>query len=129
MHPTLAVATIAALAAAPSAMSGVTHHREHVGQCFTTAVAKVETRLVDGDTPVKGSGSAIELADGHYNVSYDTLPAIERSRPGDPIKLCVIALPHACPKGDHRGIAYRGRNLRTGLTWKATDAEHGCGGA
>lgn len=126
---------LAALPAAPATagprtiVSGVTHQPEHVGQCFHTRVKLVATRLEDNGRPVPDSGSAIELTDGHYNESYDQLPGIDRSRPGDPVRLCVIALPHHCPPGDTRGILYRGRNLRTGLSWKANDAEHMCGGA
>ena len=112
-----------------AAWSDVTHRSEYRGECFTTRVKRVETRLEDNGRPVAGSGSAIVLADGHYNVSYDQLPGIDRSRPGDPVRLCVVAVPRHCPAGDNRGITYRGKNLRTGLSWRAPDAEHMCGGA
>jgi hypothetical protein len=110
-------------------VSGVTHRPERVGQCFLSRVKRLATRLEDNGRPVPDSGSAMELADGHYNVSYDQLRGIDRSRPGDPVRLCVTALPRRCPPGDTRGILYRGRNLRTGLGWTASDAEHMCGGA
>ncbi len=128
----LAMALMAAPAsAAPrSIVSGVTKHREHVGECFATKVLRVENRLEDGSGQfMANSGSAIVLADGHYNVGYDQLPAIDTSRPGDRIRLYVIKLPTHCPRGDTRGILYRGMNLRTGLSWKAIDSEHICGGA
>jgi len=113
-----------------SIVSSVTKHRQHIGQCFSTRVLRVENRLVDGDGRyVPNSGSAIAFADGHYNVSYDQLKAIDQSRPGDRVSLCVISIPRGCPSGDTRGIGYRGKNLRTGLTWRATDTEHLCGGA
>jgi hypothetical protein len=129
---TIAVAVAAALAvrASPrSIFSDVTHKREHVGQCFLTRVARVETRLGDNEGPVPGSGSQIELADGHVNVSYDQIPAIDHSKVGDPVRLCVSRLPTHCPPGDHRGITYRVKNLRTGGRWTLPDAEHMCGGA
>ena len=119
----------AALAGDRAGWSDVTHRSEYRGECFTTRVKRVETRLEDNGRPVADSGSAIVLADGHYNVSYDQLPGIDRSRPGDPVRLCVVAVPSHCPAGDNRGITYRGRNLRTGLFWRAADAEHMCGGA
>ena len=126
----LMLALTSASLAQPRAMaSSVTRRPEHLGQCFITRVKRVEARLEDHGRFVAGSGSAIELADGHYNVDYDQIPAIDRSRPGDAVRLCVIALPRHCPPGDTRGIRYRGRNLRTGLGWKAADAEHMCGGA
>ncbi len=110
-------------------VSGLTHRPERLGQCFLTRVKRVETRLEDNGKSIVGSGSAIELADGHYNVDYEQLPGIDRSRRGDLARLCVIALPGRCPAGDTRGLFYRGENLRTGLSWKAHDAEHMCGGA
>jgi hypothetical protein len=119
----------AAQAAPRSVVSSITMRPERLGQCFTTRVKRVETRLEEDGEPVSDSGSAIVLRDGHYNVDYGQLPAIDRSRPGDPVKLCVIALPSHCPRGDTRGIRYHGRNLRTGLSWQANDAEHMCGGA
>ena len=121
--------TGSAAAGSRAAYSDVTHRSEHLGQCFTSRVKHVESRLEDNGRPVADSGSAIVLADGHYNVSYEQLRGIDRSRPGDLIRLCVVAVPRHCPAGDHRGITYRGRNLRTGLSWRATDAEHFCGGA
>jgi hypothetical protein len=129
---TFAIGVAAALAASASQrsiLSDVTHKREHVGQCFRTRVERVETRLVDEHGPVPGSGSQIELADGHLNVSYDQIPMIDASKIGDPVKLCVIRLPTHCPAGDHRGITYRARNLRTGGRWTLPDSEHFCGGA
>ena len=126
---------LAALLATPAGagprvvVSSVTHRPEHLGQCFLTRVRRVANRLEDNGKPVPDSGSAIELADGHYNDDYDQLPGIDRSRRGYRVRLCVIALPRHCPAGDTRGIRYLGRNLRTGLSWKAADAEHMCGGA
>jgi hypothetical protein len=126
----LACLTTASAGAQPRLVISVATHRpEFVGQCFATEVRKVETRLVDNGQEIPGSGSEIELADGHVNTDYDQLPGIDRSRPGDPVRLCVISLPRRCPKGDTRGIRYRGRNLRTGLGWVAMDSEHMCGGA
>jgi hypothetical protein len=124
----LALAGVAA-ASDRAARSDITHRTERVGQCFDTRVKHVETRLEDNGEPVEDSGSAIVLVDGHYNVSYEQLRGMDRSRPGDRVRLCVIAVPRHCPAGDNRGITYRGRNLRTGLSWRAMDAEHMCGGA
>ncbi|MFL5295287.1 MAG: hypothetical protein ACJ798_02785 [Phenylobacterium sp.] len=130
MQALILAAMVALAASSPSIVSGVTRHREHLGQCFLTRVLRVETRLGDGQGHnVPGSGSAIAFADGHYNVSYETLAAIDGSRRDDPVKLCVIHVPRGCPPGDHRGILYRGQNLRTHRSWKATDTEHICGGA
>ena len=57
-----------------------------IGECVDTTIKAVETRLVDGQTnkPVPGSGSAVSFTNGGYQVSYETVPAIERSKAGDP---------------------------------------------
>ena len=104
---------------------------KRVGQCVTTTVRKVETRLTDGaaNRPVLGSGSAIEFEDGGYQVSYDQERAVDRSRPGDPVQLCLVAVPENCPPGDERGRMYRATNLRTHGAWTLPDSEHSCGGA
>jgi hypothetical protein len=103
----------------------------HVGECAATTVAKVETRLMDGATgqPMPGSGSAIAFANGGYQVSYDQVAAVDRSRPGDPVKICLVSIPRHCPPGDTRGRTYRTTNLRTGGVWTLPDSEHMCGGA
>jgi hypothetical protein len=102
-----------------------------VGQCVSTKVKSVETRLVDGATgkPMPGSGSAISYANGGYGVSYDTVAAVERARAGDPIRLCLVSTPKGCPKGDDRGKVYRATDQRTRQSWSLPDAEHMCGGA
>jgi hypothetical protein len=126
------LAPAAAFAASRSVVSSITHRPEHVGQCFTTTVRHVGQRLTDSATgrEVAGSGSRIVLADGHETLGYDAVKAIDLSRPGDPVRLCVLHLPPpACPHGDTRNIVYRGRNLRTGMSWESSDSAHPCDGA
>ncbi len=102
-----------------------------VGDCTSTAVKKVGTRLEDGSTgqPMPGSGSAIEFENGGYQVSYDQEAAVDRSRPGDPVRMCLVSIPKNCPPGDNRGRMYKTTNLRTHGSWTLPDAEHTCGGA
>jgi hypothetical protein len=95
-----------------------------VGQCVTTAITKVGTRL---DT--LGSGSALSFENGGDQVGYDTVPAIEHSRAGDRVRMCLVSIPRHCPKGDDRGRVYRTTNLRTHQTWTMADSAHMCGGA
>jgi len=96
-----------------------------VGQCTTTTIKAIETRL-DG---VADSGDAVEYASGGYGVSYDQVPALHSARKGDTVKLCLAALPKDCPKGDDRGKTYRATDMRTHKSWELPDAEHMCGGA
>jgi uncharacterized protein len=95
------------------------------GACSLTAVSRIESRLEGAPD----SGSAIEEANGAYQVSYDEIPAIQRSRSGDPVLLCLVSIPTDCPPHDNRGRVYAGANLRTLGAWSAPDAEHMCGGA
>jgi hypothetical protein len=119
--------------AAPPAslVSGLTHRTEHAGQCFSTRVRRVENRLQEGENGpfIRGSGSALRMTDGHYIVDENQVKAMDRSRSGDRIRMCVRELPANCPPGDTRGIVYRVRDLTTGLRWTSSDSEHSCGGA
>lgn len=96
-----------------------------VGECVNTRITNVGTRLED--TP--GSGSAVSFENGGDQVGYDTVPAIEHSKVGDPVRMCLVSIPTGCPKGDDRGRVYRTTNLRTHQTWEMADSSHMCGGA
>ncbi len=107
-----------------------------IGACSRTTVNEILYRLGSTDAngvviPIAGSGSAISYTNGGYQVSYDTVPAIHRSREGDPVELCLTFVPDCreAPRGDVRGRIYRARNLRTGGTWTLPDSQHSCGGA
>lgn len=96
-----------------------------IGDCVDTAVKQVSNRL-DG---VPDSGSAIEYRNGGYQVSYETVDAVQQSRAGDLVHLCLVFVPDECPPGDERGKVYAATDRRTGQTWSLPDAEHMCGGA
>lgn len=101
------------------------------GTCAFTHVARISQRPEDGVTHrvIPNSGSAVTFANGLYQVSYDQVGAVNRSRRGDPVYICLMKLPTNCPPGDHRGKLYTTTNLRTEEAWTLPDAEHGCGGA
>jgi hypothetical protein len=96
----------------------------HIGQCAKTKIIWIGTRL---GTP--GSGSAVKFANGGYQVSYSTVPAITHSQVGDRVRMCLVSVPKHCPPGDHRGKKYKTTNLRTHKHWTLYDSEHLCGGA
>jgi len=98
---------------------------QRVGQCVETRIKEVSTRL-EG---VSDSGSAVEFENGGYQVSYDQVPAVDNSRAGDPVTLCLVSIPKGCPPGDDRGRRYRATNKRTHQGWTLPDAPHMCGGA
>jgi len=96
-----------------------------IGQCTVTEIKSIGSRLAGN----LSSGSAVTYANGGYQVSYNMIAQITRSRVGDPVRLCLTSLPRDCPKGDDRGKTYRATNLRTDESWELPDAAHGCGGA
>jgi hypothetical protein len=102
-----------------------------VGTCVLTRIARVEHRLQSGPNGpfVPDSGSAVRFINGGYQVSYEELDAVSHSRGGDPVYLCLMALPRDCPPGDTRGRIYTTTNLRTMQSWTMPDSEHACGGA
>ncbi len=104
--------------------SGANVPRE-VGRCVDTQIAELGSRLKG----VPDSGSAIGYANGLYGVSYELVGALTRSRVGDPVRLCLVAIPEDCPPGDDRGKVYAAVNGRTKERWELPDAEHMCGGA
>jgi len=100
------------------------------GYCALTKVKEVANRLEDAPGhPVAGSGSDIEETNGGNQVSYEQIPAVDASRAGDAVVLCLVSLPKDCPPGDERGKVYAGADLRTLRAWSLPDAEHMCGGA
>jgi hypothetical protein len=123
---TTTTTTPAAVAApAPTDVAQDSGPMVKVGDCTSTTVKTIGSRLEGAPD----SGSAIEYDNGVSQVSYDTIPGITHSQPGDAVKLCLAELPTNCPPGDTRGSIYSATNQRTGETWKEADSEHSCGGA
>ena len=77
------------------------------------------------------SGSAITFSNGGYQVSYEKIPAIHRSKLGDKVKVCLTYKPNCshARRGDQRGRVYETTNLRTNERWALPDSSHMCGGA
>jgi len=103
----------------------------HVGECVNTTIVLIGTRFQDGTTNqnIPGSGSSVEFKNGGYQVSYETVSAIEHSKVGDPVRMCLVSIPDNCPKGDYRGRVYLTTNMRTHQSWREANSEHECGGA
>ncbi len=127
-------ALAAALVVAPLPVSGQARVGSAMptvaGTCAFTRVTRVHHRLVGEDNrPIRDSGSAVQLANGVYGVSYEQLPAVDTSRAGDRVLTCLVSIPRGCPPGDNRGRVYTTTNLRTEQSWTLPDAAHRCGGA
>ena len=95
-----------------------------VGSCEVTRV-----KLIANRNDITRDGTVMTFTNGLVQISYDIVPQIFRSRPGDKVTNCVVSLPQNCPPGDTRGIYYRTRNWRTGEHWTLPDSQHECGGA
>jgi len=121
----------AELAGAAPAASGSLPTR--VGQCAMTQIAGIGDRFGNALAPLNGQdgdpGTGISFANGSDQVSYQREAAIERSRVGDPVRMCLVEIPKDCPPGDDRGKVYTTTNLRTGEAWSLADSQHRCGGA
>jgi hypothetical protein len=127
---TLAVALIAAPFPALAQTRVGTAIPTRVGTCAFTRVTGVHQRLEgENHREMQGSGSAVELANGVYGVSYEQVPAVQASRRGDRVITCLISIPQRCPPGDARGRVYTTTNLRTEESWTLPDSQHRCGGA
>jgi uncharacterized protein len=99
------------------------------GQCVTTQVASVTSRL-EGEPPGSfESGSAINFTNGGHQVSYEAEAGVIASKRGDRVVMCLTTIPRACPPGDDRGRYYTVTNLRTRASWSLPDSQHLCGGA
>ena len=124
----LAVAAFVHLEAAEALARGDRHYPiARVGQCVNSRITAIHARL-EGD-PNFESGVGVELANGIYGVSYDSVRAVRRSRVGDRVRSCLVSIPRGCPPGDDRGRLYRTTNLRTRQSWTLPDSQHSCGGA
>jgi hypothetical protein len=98
--------------------------------CGGAIITQITNRLQDQNgTPDPDSGSAVVFNNGGYNVSYDTIPAIQKSKVGQHVMICLVYVPEGCPPGDDRSRVYTVTNLTTLESWTLPDAEHMCGGA
>ena len=114
---------------------------QKVGACTDSTIMEKNTRF-EGAVAGEAGGEvnvlvAAEL--GLYIQSVSGLPDSANADKymystndfaiGDKIKLCLIALPEDCPKGDDRGKVYTVTNYKNDKSFTGVDAWHLCGGA
>jgi hypothetical protein len=117
--------TVVAIASALTATAANAAMPTRVGQCVTTTISQMSSRL-EGDP---SSGSAVVYANDASQVSYDVEPSVRGWRAGDRVTMCLVSLPTNCPPGDTRGSVYKVTNPRAGTSWTEADSAHSCGGA
>ena len=102
-----------------------------VGKCADTFIQRTGNRFGESltETQAEGIGTSVNLTNGIYLVSYEYIVQVQRSRPGDKVKLCLLAIPEDCPPGDDRGRVYSLLNYRTNGYTEMPDSQHMCGGA
>lgn len=122
MRASLSIAALVAGLAGPAVAQDIP---TTVGECVRTTIKEIASRL-EG---MPDSGDAVAYANGLYGVSYDVVVGLRMSRAGDPVELCLVALPEDCPPGDERGKLYSATNLKNNESWELPDAQHMCGGA
>ncbi|TIP02939.1 MAG: hypothetical protein E5X72_18595 [Mesorhizobium sp.] len=102
-----------------------------IGNCGFTHIKTLTARL--GDDPLETvspeAGSAATFTNGGTAVSYDRDPGLATSKVGDPVVMCLIAIPRDCPKDDLRGRVYYAVDLAAKGAWALPDSQHMCGGA
>ncbi len=94
-------------------------------QCGGGIVTEVGSRLEGRPS----SGSSIRFNNDGGSVSEEIVPAIQHSRVGDHVMICLVYIPKDCPAGDDRGSEYTVTNLRNLESWTLPSSQHGCGGA
>jgi hypothetical protein len=98
-----------------------------LGECVNTQISWLGSRLeAQDEQPVPGSGSAVQFADGLYQVSRKEEAPIQSSQMGDPVSICRVALPKNCPP-NVQGKIYKTTNLRLKASWTLADSDHVCG--
>lgn len=97
-----------------------------IGDCSATTVLDVHPRL-DMEDPDFSAGIGIDYANEGYGVSYSREEPVARSKPGDPVVLCLIEIDRDCPP-DSGGRLFLTTNQRTGESWILPDTQHTCGG-
>jgi len=84
--------------------------------CEATSIKEIGSRL-KGENQ-KTSGSSVVYSNGITGISYEHISALDNSRIGDRVNVCLISVPIGCPYGDIRGREYVARNLRTDEHWR-----------
>ena len=108
-----------------------------IGECTLSTITELGPRLCSPDAtgncpenlPFDDSGNTVGSANSFSGVSYDRIPALEKSSKGDVVLICLKSIPKGCPKDDDRGYFWRWKDLRTSGQWELPDSEHMCGGA
>lgn len=112
-----------------------------VGDCVETILMSKNTRfegVVAGDT----GGEVNVMFDNEIALYIQEIQDLPKSTnvdkymystsdfaEGDSMKLCLLALPKDCPKGDDRGKVYSVHSHKNNKTFTGVDAWHLCGGA
>jgi hypothetical protein len=87
------------------------------GACAWTKISRLEHRLQDGTNGkfIGDSGSAVVFANGAYQVSYEELIAIHKSKAGDRVLMCLVHIPRDCPAGDARALLHHYQHAHAGI--------------
>ncbi len=92
-----------------------------IGDCVHTRIESIG--------PLPGGAPVIRYTDGvMQEYESDMLGQVE-TRPGDPIRLCLVAFTRDCGavfEDEQPGRTYATGNLRTGAAWTSPDIRSSC---
>jgi hypothetical protein len=91
---------------------------QRVGDCADTKIEYIGKRI-GGAT---GTRNVVRFLNG-LQLGYNSAPAIDRSRKGDLVRVCLVSIPSGCPKNYLGRALYSTTNLRTGRRWTLIDSD------
>ena len=101
------------------------HHRSYnprgvIGECVRTRVGEI------GAVPAAPGVPAIRYVDGVVQAYDGGMLGHVKTRPGDPIQLCLVSFSRDCGENTLPGRTYATGNLRTGAAWTLPDIRSSC---
>jgi hypothetical protein len=91
---------------------------QRAGDCVDTTIEYIGKRI-DG---AAGSRNVVRFLNG-LQLGYNSVPAIDQSRKGDLVRVCLVSTPSGCPRNYPGRALYRTTNLRTGRRWTLIDSD------
>ncbi len=99
-------------------------------KCAWTRVTDVGSRFADEPILPDGSnGISVSFKSGLSLIAYTSNPAIEKTKIGARVQVCLVQEMRGCPPGDDRGKTYRVYDPLQGIAWSMGEDLHICGGA
>jgi hypothetical protein len=96
----------------------LTRRPQRVGDCAETRIEYIGKRLSGSG----GTRNVICFVSG-LQLGYNSDPALDQSREGDLVRVCLVSIPAGCSEYNPGRASYRTTNLRTGRHWTLEDTD------